>query len=112
LSGIDTEKALPELEFTMNVPDKITLKKILDAIRLHGGKDMELLPAGSSFKNGINGLLNGVIDLLFYHNGKYYIAPVNYKFGKLIHKAPFVFRALHFVAPFFLTFLQFNIIIF
>ena len=42
---------------------------------------MELLPAGSSFKNGINGLLNGVIDLLFYHNGKYYIA--DYKTNRL-----------------------------
>ena len=42
---------------------------------------MKILPDGYKFQYGINGLLNGVIDLLFLHNGKYYIA--DYKTNKL-----------------------------
>ena len=81
LSEIDLKTALPELEFTMNIPDTITLKRLLAIIRKHGGEAMKILPDGYTFQYGINGLLNGVIDLLFLHNGKYYIA--DYKTNKL-----------------------------
>ena len=81
LSEINLKSALPELEFTMNIPDTITLKSLLAIIRKHGGDEMKILPDGYKFKYGINGLLNGVIDLLFLHNGKYYIA--DYKTNKL-----------------------------
>lgn len=81
LSEIDLKTALPELEFTMNIPDTITLKSLLAIIRKHGGDAMKMLPDGYNFKYGLNGLLNGVIDLLFLHNGKYYIA--DYKTNKL-----------------------------
>lgn len=81
LSSINPNTALAELEFTLNIPDKITLKKILASIKTHGDENMQILSTETTVKNSVNGLLNGVIDLLFLHNGKYYIA--DYKTNRL-----------------------------
>ncbi len=75
LSDIPRSRRLSELEFHYSFHqafDTVELRRILNA-RLSGLFPADD-PAPGAFQSFTGGFLNGVIDLLFEHNGRYYLA--------------------------------------
>ncbi len=77
LNEINPEYRLPEVPFTFSL-GTLKRKELDDYLKKYTEKGLwvnfekhELDASGNSFE--INGFLTGVIDLLFYHNGKYYV---------------------------------------
>ena len=79
LSGVDQKNMVPEMEFFLSAPDSLDIKQIMDTLGKFASRQARrLIAAGKSVPDrkgdsAKKGILNGVIDLVFEYDGKYYI---------------------------------------
>lgn len=85
LSQVQDELCTPEMEFFLNAPESLDLEEIVSILKSTASAQARDLandyqPGAGGFA-GLRGMLNGVIDLIFEHGGKYYI--VDWKTNRL-----------------------------
>lgn len=83
LSGLDQGRMVPEMEFFLSARDSLDIGHILDTLSKYASgqvrrlvaADYAALMTAASVKKAADkrGVLNGIIDLVFEHGGKYYI---------------------------------------
>ncbi len=73
LSGIRQNRMVPEMEFFLDAPDSLNLERILSILADTASGQAKPLVSREKQLPDRNGVLNGIIDLIFEHGGKYYI---------------------------------------
>ena len=73
LSEIRQDRTAAEMEFFLNAPDSLDLKRILAILADSASEQARPLVDRENVPLDRNGILNGIIDLIFEHEGKYYI---------------------------------------
>ncbi len=73
LSGIRQDRAVAEMEFFLDAPDSLDLERILSILADSASEQARPLVDRKNVSHDGNGILNGIIDLIFEHDGKYYI---------------------------------------
>ena len=73
LSEIRQDRMAAEMEFFLNAPDSLDLKRILSILADSASGQARPLVNRENVPLDKNGILNGIIDLIFEHDGKYYI---------------------------------------
>lgn len=74
LCGVPSGRRLNELQFHFPLPEDKSIAEFLDVIRRWGGIYAMALEGLADSAKAIRGMLKGIIDLIFEHGGKYYIA--------------------------------------
>jgi len=73
LSEIRQDRTAAEMEFFLDAPDSLDLERILSILADTASEQAMPLIERESISYDGNGILNGIIDLVFEHDGKYYI---------------------------------------
>ena len=73
LSEIRQDRMVAEMEFFLDAPDSLDLGRILSILADAASDPVRPLVDRKSVPFDRNGILNGIIDLIFEHGGKYYI---------------------------------------
>jgi len=73
LSEIRQDRMVAEMEFFLDAPDSLDLERILSILADAASEQARPLVGRESVPLDRNGVLNGIIDLIFEHDGKYYI---------------------------------------
>lgn len=73
LSEIRQDRMVPEMEFFLDAPDSLDLERILAILADAASGQARTLVGRESVPFDGNGVLNGIIDLIFEHDGKCYI---------------------------------------
>ena len=73
LSEIRQDKMAAEMEFFLDAPDSLDLERILATLADTASEQARPLIDRKNVSHDGNGILNGIIDLIFEHDGKYYI---------------------------------------
>ena len=73
LSEIRQDRTAAEMEFFLDAPDSLDLGRILSILADTASGQARPLVSRESVQLDRNGVLNGIIDLVFEHEGKYYI---------------------------------------
>jgi len=73
LSEIRQDRMVAEMEFFLDAPDSLDLKRILSILADTASEQARPLVARMNDPLDRNGVLNGIIDLIFEHDGKHYI---------------------------------------
>ena len=73
LSEIRQDRMIAEMEFFLDAPDSLDLKRILSILADTASDQARPLVDRKDDPLDRNGVLNGIIDLIFEHDGKYYI---------------------------------------
>ena len=74
LSEIRQDRMAAEMEFFLDAPDSLDLERILSILADTASEQARQLVSRKNVPLDRNGVLNGIIDLVFEHDGKYYIA--------------------------------------
>ena len=73
LSEIRQDRAVAEMEFFLDASNSLDLNRILDTLANSASEQARPLIDRKDASHDGNGVLNGIIDLIFEHDGKYYI---------------------------------------
>jgi len=73
LSEIRQDRMVAEMEFFLDAPDSLDLERILSILADAASDQVRPLVDRKNVSAKGNGILNGIIDLIFEHGGKYYI---------------------------------------
>ncbi len=73
LSEIRQNRMVPEMEFYLDAPDSLDLEQILSILADTASAQARALVSREKVPLDRNGVLNGIIDLVFEHGGKYYV---------------------------------------
>ena len=73
LSEIRQDRMAAEMEFFLDAPDSLDLERILSILADAASEQARPLVDRKRVSLDRNGVLNGIIDLIFEHDGKYYI---------------------------------------
>ena len=73
LSEIRQDRMVAEMEFFLDAPDSLDLERILSILADTASEQARPLVNRKSVSRDGNGILNGIIDLIFEHDGKDYI---------------------------------------
>ena len=73
LSGIRQDRMVAEMEFFLDAPGSLDLERILSILADTASDQARPLVNRTTEQLDRNGVLNGIIDLVFEHGGKYYI---------------------------------------
>ena len=73
LSEIRQDRTVAEMEFFLDAPGSLDLEQILAILANAASEQARPLIDRKSVSHDGNGILNGIIDLVFEHDGKYYI---------------------------------------
>ena len=73
LSEIRQDRMAAEMEFFLDAPDSLDLERILSILADTASEQARQLVNKEKVQLDRNGVLNGIIDLIFEHDGKYYI---------------------------------------
>ena len=73
LSELDQDRMAPEMEFFLDAPESLDLERILVILADSASDRARPLVDRERAAFDKNGVLNGIIDLVFEHAGKYYI---------------------------------------
>ena len=73
LSEIRQDRTVAEMEFFLDAPDSLDLEQILTTLANTASDQVRPLIDWKNASHDGNGILNGIIDLVFEHDGKYYI---------------------------------------
>ena len=73
LSGIRQDRTVAEMEFFLDAPGSLDLGQILFTLANTASEQTRPLIDGKNASHDGNGILNGIIDLIFEHDNKYYI---------------------------------------
>jgi exodeoxyribonuclease V beta subunit len=73
LSELRQDKMVAEMEFFLDAPDSLDLEQILSTLAKAASEQARPLIDWKNASHDGNGILNGIIDLIFEHDRKYYI---------------------------------------
>lgn len=73
LSELRQDKMAAEMEFFLDAPNSLDLERILATLANTASEQARPLVDRKNVSHDGNGILNGIIDLIFEHDGKYYI---------------------------------------
>ncbi len=73
LSMLDRNRMVPEMEFFLDAPASLKLERILTILTDTGSAQARALVSREKSDFDKNGVLNGIIDLVFEYGSKYYI---------------------------------------
>lgn len=73
LSELNQDRMVPEMEFFLDAPASLDIRRIMDILSASASDQARALVNGTDVTLDKKGILNGIIDLVFEHNGKYYI---------------------------------------
>ena len=73
LSEIRQDRTVAEMEFFLDAPDSLDLNLILGTLANSASEQAKPLIDRTSASHDGNGVLNGIIDLIFEHDDRYYI---------------------------------------
>ena len=73
LSEIRQDRMVAEMEFFLDAPDSLDLQRILSILADAASEQARPLVSRENVPLDKNGVLNGIIDLIFEHDGKYFI---------------------------------------
>ena len=73
LSEVRQDRMVAEMEFFLDAPDSLDLKQILSILADAASEQARPLVGREDVPVDKNGVLNGIIDLIFEHDGKYFI---------------------------------------
>ena len=73
LSEIRQDRTVAEMEFFLDAPDSLDLERILATLANSASEQARPLVDRKNVSHDGNGILNGIIDLIFGHDDKYYI---------------------------------------
>ena len=73
LSEVRQDRMVPELDFFLDASDSLDLERILAILADAASEQVRPLVRREKVPLDRNGVLNGIIDLVFEHDGKYYI---------------------------------------
>ena len=73
LAEIRQDRMVAEMEFFLDAPDSLDLQQILSILAGSASEQARPLVGRENAPVDKNGILNGIIDLTFEHDGKYYI---------------------------------------
>ena len=73
LSELDQKRMVPEMEFFLNAPASLDIQSILSILAESASDQARPLVSRENVSFDKKGILNGIIDLVFEHGGKYYI---------------------------------------
>ena len=72
-SCLDQDRMVPEMEFFLDAPASLDIGRIMDVLSASASDQARALVNRADVTFDKKGILNGIIDLVFEHDGKYYI---------------------------------------
>ncbi len=73
LSELDQDRMVPEMEFFLDAPSSLDIGRITGILSTSASEQARALIDRADIALDKKGILNGIIDLVFEHDGKYYI---------------------------------------
>ncbi|MBP5231737.1 MAG: PD-(D/E)XK nuclease family protein, partial [Clostridia bacterium] len=73
LSELDQDRMVPEMEFFLDAPSSLDIGRITGILSASASDQARVLIDRADVVLDKKGILNGIIDLVFEHDGKYYI---------------------------------------
>lgn len=73
LSELDQDRMVPEMEFFLDAPASLDIGRIMGILSVSASDQARALIEQADIALDKKGILNGIIDLVFGHDGKYYI---------------------------------------
>lgn len=73
LSELSQDRMVPEMEFFLDAPASLDIGRIMDILSASASNQARTLIDRADVALDKKGILNGIIDLVFEHDGKYYI---------------------------------------